>query len=170
MPLNRASGDQREAAVDLTAGHSVTKSNRVAEWDNPYRMGPGGLDGAHPFCAILRATCGHSDRQSCRCVIAKLAALVPPPRPHLTRFHGVFAPNAHLRAQSTPSGRGKRPATDESKHAVQSNERLYSVLVIIRHILKVVSPRCHWQRVRSGVEQSLKSYNRGTQLSFSGLR
>ncbi|WP_238157879.1 transposase [Klebsiella pneumoniae] len=30
--------------------------------------------------------------------IAKLAALVPPPRAHLTRFHGVFAPNANLRA------------------------------------------------------------------------
>ncbi len=29
--------------------------------------------------------------------IAKLAALVPPPRTHLTRFHGVFAPNANLR-------------------------------------------------------------------------
>uniref|UniRef100_UPI0036F43A2E transposase n=1 Tax=Tepidimonas fonticaldi TaxID=1101373 RepID=UPI0036F43A2E len=29
--------------------------------------------------------------------IAKLAALVPPPRAHLTRFHGVFAPNANLR-------------------------------------------------------------------------
>nr|WP_309544279.1 transposase [Micrococcus luteus] len=36
--------------------------------------------------------------------IAKLAALVPPPRAHLTRFHGVFAPNANLRAQVTPSG------------------------------------------------------------------
>ena len=44
--------------------------------------------------------------------IAKLAALVPPPRVHLTRFHGVFAPNANWRAQLTPSGRGKRPATD----------------------------------------------------------
>ena len=44
--------------------------------------------------------------------IAKLAALVPPPRAHLTRFHGVFAPNAALRAQLTPSGRGKRSATD----------------------------------------------------------
>ena len=40
--------------------------------------------------------------------IAKLAALVPPPRAHLTRFHGVFAPNAALRAQLTPSGRGRR--------------------------------------------------------------
>ena len=34
--------------------------------------------------------------------------LVPPPRAHLTRFHGIFAPNAKLRAQLTPSGRGKR--------------------------------------------------------------
>ena len=40
--------------------------------------------------------------------IAKLAALVPPSRAHLTRFHGIFAPNAKLRAQLTPSGRGKR--------------------------------------------------------------
>jgi len=39
----------------------------------------------------------------------KLAALVPPPRAHLTRFHRVFAPNAALRAKLTPSGRGKRP-------------------------------------------------------------
>ena len=37
---------------------------------------------------------------------------MPPPRAHLTRFHGVFAPNANLRAQLTPSRRGKRPATD----------------------------------------------------------
>jgi len=27
----------------------------------------------------------------------KLAELVPPPRAHLIRFHGVFAPNAKLR-------------------------------------------------------------------------
>ncbi len=43
--------------------------------------------------------------------IGKLAALVPPPRAHLTRFHGIFAPNAVLRAQLTPSGRGKGATT-----------------------------------------------------------
>ena len=32
--------------------------------------------------------------------IARLAALVPPPRVHLTRFHGVFA--AHAREGKTP--------------------------------------------------------------------
>lgn len=42
--------------------------------------------------------------------IARLAALVPPPRMHLTRFHGVFAANATMRAAVTPAGReaGKR--------------------------------------------------------------
>ena len=35
--------------------------------------------------------------------IARLAALVPPPRVHLTRYHGVFAPHAALRAAITPA-------------------------------------------------------------------
>ena len=38
--------------------------------------------------------------------LARLAALVPRPRVHLTRFHGVFAPHSALRAQVTPAGRG----------------------------------------------------------------
>ena len=38
--------------------------------------------------------------------LARLAALVPPPRAHLTRYHGVFAPHAALRAAVTPAGRG----------------------------------------------------------------
>ncbi len=33
---------------------------------------------------------------------------MPKPRVHLTRFHGVFAPNSHLRAQVTPAARGNR--------------------------------------------------------------
>ena len=39
--------------------------------------------------------------------ISKLAALVPPPRLNLTRFYGVFAPNANVRAEVTASQRGK---------------------------------------------------------------
>jgi hypothetical protein len=38
--------------------------------------------------------------------IARLAALVPPARVHLTRFHGVFAAHAALRGAITPAGRG----------------------------------------------------------------
>jgi hypothetical protein len=41
---------------------------------------------------------------------ARLAALVPPPRMHLTRYHGVFAPHSELRAAVTPAQRGMRAA------------------------------------------------------------
>jgi len=53
--------------------------------------------------------------------IAKLAALVLPLRAYLTRFHGVFAPNAKLRAQLTPSGRGKRRPADEASTGASSD-------------------------------------------------
>jgi len=36
-------------------------------------------------------------------LMARLAALVPPPRMHLARFHGVFAPSASLVLRSTPA-------------------------------------------------------------------
>jgi hypothetical protein len=39
--------------------------------------------------------------------MARLAALVPPPRMHVTRYHGVFAPHGSLRAAITPAQRGK---------------------------------------------------------------
>jgi hypothetical protein len=39
-------------------------------------------------------------------LMARLAALVPPPRMHMTRFHGVFAPHSKLRAAVTPAHRG----------------------------------------------------------------
>jgi hypothetical protein len=39
-------------------------------------------------------------------LLARLAALVPPPRMHLTRLHGVFAPHSKLRAAVTPARRG----------------------------------------------------------------
>jgi len=38
--------------------------------------------------------------------IARLAALVPKPRAHLTRYHGVFAPASPDRAQIVPATRG----------------------------------------------------------------
>ena len=36
----------------------------------------------------------------------RLAALVPRPRLHLIRFHGVLAPNDGLRAAIVPGGKG----------------------------------------------------------------
>ncbi len=51
---------------------------------------------------------------------ARLVALVPPPRMHLTRYHGVFAPHRRLRAAVTAAHRGigapqPRPAADPAK-------------------------------------------------------
>ena len=39
-------------------------------------------------------------------VSARLAALVPKPRAHLTRYHGVFAAHSTWRAAITSAGRG----------------------------------------------------------------
>ena len=53
----------------------------------------------HPFGAAS----GCANRQSCRFGIARLAALVPRPRAHLTRYHGVFAPNFKHRHRIIPN-------------------------------------------------------------------
>lgn len=39
--------------------------------------------------------------------LEKLAALVPPPRAHLVRYHGVLAPNSRFRKSVTPRGGGE---------------------------------------------------------------
>jgi putative transposase len=40
-------------------------------------------------------------------LMARLAALVPTPRMHLTRYHGVFAPHSQYRAAVTATHRGR---------------------------------------------------------------
>jgi len=40
-------------------------------------------------------------------LMARLAALVPTPRMHLTRYHGMFAPHSQYRAAVTPAHRGR---------------------------------------------------------------
>jgi hypothetical protein len=49
--------------------------------------------------------------------LARLAALVPKPRVHLTRYHGVLAPHSALRAAVTPAGRGKQNGVSERSPA-----------------------------------------------------
>jgi len=51
---------------------------------------------------------------------------LPPPRAHLTRFHGIiFASNANLRAQFTPAHRGKgdKAASDDAASPVENRWR-----------------------------------------------
>jgi hypothetical protein len=49
--------------------------------------------------------------------IARLAALVPRPRVHLTRYHGILAPHSGWRAAIVPAGRGPQIAPDQQSPA-----------------------------------------------------
>ena len=53
-------------------------------------------------------------------LVRKLAALVPPPRRHLLRFHGVFGPNARLRPVVTRLGREEVPPPAEATPSPES--------------------------------------------------
>ena len=55
--------------------------------------------------------------------IARLSALVPKPRFHLTRFHGVFAPNSKHRATVTGEAKEKQ-AQSPAKEASVDGEKL----------------------------------------------
>jgi hypothetical protein len=44
-------------------------------------------------------------------LLRRLVALLPPPRFHLTRFHGVFAPNSRLRARVVAQAQAKPDTT-----------------------------------------------------------
>ena len=57
--------------------------------------------------------------------IARLAALVPRPRAHLTRYHGVFAPASPDRAQIVPATRGTA-VTERAEATVTSRQRAMS--------------------------------------------
>jgi hypothetical protein len=56
--------------------------------------------------------------------LARLAALIPRPRVNLTRFHGVFAPNSHWRAEITPAGRGSRRAAAKPLPAAEKHRAM----------------------------------------------
>jgi hypothetical protein len=59
-------------------------------------------------------------------LMARLAALVPKPRMHLTRYHGVFAPHSQHRAAVTPAQRGRgapRPPASDADPAKVSTPR-----------------------------------------------
>jgi len=54
-------------------------------------------------------------------LIARLATLVPPPRVHAVRYHGVFAPNAKVRRRVVPSiapgAKASEPAAPLASHS-----------------------------------------------------
>lgn len=72
--------------------------------------------------------------------IARLAALVPKPRVHLTRYHGVLAPHSALRAQVTPAGRGGKTGTTERRSA--ERHRAMSWAQRLKRVFRIDIERC----------------------------
>jgi hypothetical protein len=84
-------------------------------------------------------------------LIERLAALIPPPRLHRHRYHGVLAPNSPQRAQVTAWARSPTPpspaptsAGDPAQHAEPSPARLLWALLLARiyEILPLQCPLC----------------------------
>ena len=80
--------------------------------------------------------------------IARLAALVPQSRGHLTHYHGVFAPASALRARivpKRPSAAGEEASlkTDVHRHrAVTWAQRLKQVFAIDTQTASVAMAAC----------------------------
>jgi hypothetical protein len=82
-------------------------------------------------------------------LLRKLVALIPPPRQHLVRYHGVFAPNARTRsAVVLDSGTAKekglsRPYTDEPMGAPVYGRVDWATLLRRTFAIDVLAcPRC----------------------------
>jgi hypothetical protein len=72
--------------------------------------------------------------------IEKLVALVAPPRIHLTRFHGVLAPNSHLRSRVVPgqlSDAVKTGVTDEEIDQKPKKPQRLSWSELLKRVFKV---------------------------------
>ena len=82
--------------------------------------------------------------------IEKLTALIPQPRIHITRFHGVLAPNASLRSivipNPSPVKRSASQAGDESKSDKKSRDpRRLSWAELLKRVFQIdvtVCPDC----------------------------
>jgi hypothetical protein len=86
---------------------SMTRNGQVRyELKTPYANGTTHVI-FEPLDFMFR-TNGMSWAHGCAgATVSRLVALVPKPRVHLTRFHGVFAPNSKYRTMVTPAKRGK---------------------------------------------------------------
>lgn len=80
--------------------------------------------------------------------IARLAALVPKPRVHLTRFHGVFAPNSKYRSEVTSQAQGKQNKSEgvNDKREVNEPRKAMNWAMRLKRVFKIditVCKRCH---------------------------
>ena len=105
-------------------------------------------------------------------LVAKLAALVPPPRFNLARYHAVLSANACWRDPIVPSehngsdpvpcpgcstekGEGKKPEIKNSRESTCSHPRNYSRAELLKRVFEIdvlECPNCGgWMRVLSAI-------------------
>jgi len=94
------------------------------------------------FSLHAAVRCAADDCQA----LERLVALVPRPRPHLIRFHGVLAPNARLRAQVVPQepqapAQAAPPAECEAKYAHHRPVRL-SWARLLKRVFEIDLEHC----------------------------
>ena len=77
-------------------------------------------------------------------LLEKLAAIVPPPRAHTTRYHGLLAPNSKLRAQVVPAESTGNTPSGERKKSGSTKYRLTWAALLARvfQIDVSVCPAC----------------------------
>jgi hypothetical protein len=85
----------------------------------------------------------------------RLAALVPRPRLHLIRFHGVLAPNARLRAVVVPGpAQDTSVPSDEHAHGAQARMGWARLLKRVFDIDLEHCPRCGGEfRIIAAIEE-----------------
>ncbi len=76
-----------------------------------------------------------------RQLLAKLAALVPPPRMNLIRFHGVLAPNALARSEVVPVALGHQDAQPDAQRSPRRAKR-YAWAKLLARVFAVDVEHC----------------------------
>lgn len=110
-------------------------------------------------------------------LVGRLAALVPPPRAHLTRYFGVFAPRSKARPEVVPKPKSGASADNDCKHdptTEQEWQRRYSWSQLLARVFTIdvlVCPKCssRMQRVEwclrpERIQAALKATGPPTEL------
>ena len=102
-------------------------------------------------------------------LLEKLAAIVPPPRAHTTRYHGLLAPNSKLRAQVVPAESTGNTPSGERKKSGSTKYRLTWAALLARvfQIDVSVCPACgHKMRIIAFITDpaSIRRYLEGEGL------
>jgi hypothetical protein len=75
-------------------------------------------------------------------LLEKLAAIVPPPRSHTTRYHGLLAPNSKLRAKVVPAESNGNTPSEERKKSGSTKYRLTFAALLAR-VFQIDVSVCH---------------------------